>query len=100
MVKKIILFGIVLFFLVCGCSVSGLLKDPYKLEPSDYLKSYKPYRPSGRYHKHNRRYIRGDCKICHIYPYGRHGKKHHKNNKKIIIVPSNRDTTIIIKNDS
>jgi len=102
LIKKLIVFAITIVF-ISGCSVSGLLKDPYKIEPSDYLKSgeYKRRYSSfqSHYHRHNRRYIRGDCSNCHTYYHNKYDKKHRDQGKKIIIVPSNKDTTVIIKND-
>ena len=102
LIKKLIVFAITIVF-ISGCSVSKLLRDPYKMEPSKYLKSgeYKKRftRFQSHYHKHNCRYIRGDCSRCHIHGYGKKHRKHHKHDEKIIIIPPNRDTKIIIKND-
>lgn len=115
--KRLFLVGtVVLFFLNCGffnpasvyanggwgAFTAGLFtggclglsfKDPYKQPPSDYIKSgeYKKRYQSGRWHKHNHRYIYGNCEKCHF----KKKKKHDE--KKIIIIPSDNDSIIIIK---
>jgi len=80
--------------LVTGGCLGLNFGDPYKREPSEYIKSgeYKKYTPrgSGRWHRHNRHYIHGDCGDCH-FKKGRDERPV----KRIIIVPP--DSTIIIE---